>query len=121
LLIFVKLCGVGQLLVQVGLTWLDRWAKTLSGKDQAPFLCHQICGALLTAEQTGGEAGGQARQALVAASRGYQGPLLACCVVWCVWSVHSYASAAKVLATRRYCNKVLLTFQPERLHEFWLL
>lgn len=54
---FVKLRCVGQLLVQVGLTWLDRWAKTLSGKDQAPFLCHQICGALLTAEQTGEEAG----------------------------------------------------------------
>jgi hypothetical protein len=41
------------LLLQVGLSWLDRWAKNLSGKDQGPFLCHQICGALLAAEQTG--------------------------------------------------------------------
>lgn len=39
--------------MQVGLKWLDRWATNLSGKDQAPFLCHQICGALLAAEQTG--------------------------------------------------------------------
>jgi len=43
------------LLLQVGLSWLDRWAKNLSGKDQAPYLCHQVCGALLAAEQTGGQ------------------------------------------------------------------
>lgn len=46
-------CVAACLFVQVGLSWLDRWAKNLSGKDQGPFLCHQICGALLAAEQTG--------------------------------------------------------------------
>lgn len=50
------LCSCRAAVLQVGLSWLDRWAKNLSGKDQGPFLCHQICGALLAAEQTGAAA-----------------------------------------------------------------
>jgi hypothetical protein len=38
---------------KVGLAWLNRWATELAGKEDAPIVCHQICGVLLAAEQTG--------------------------------------------------------------------
>jgi hypothetical protein len=38
---------------QVGLSWLNRWATNLVGKDEAPVLCQQACGVLLAAGQTG--------------------------------------------------------------------
>lgn len=37
----------------MGLSWLNRWATNVAGKDQASFLCHTICSQLLAAEQTG--------------------------------------------------------------------
>jgi len=40
-----------MLYLQVKLAWMNRWASTIAGKDQAPTLCHAISGVLLTAEQ----------------------------------------------------------------------